>query len=291
MSGPETTYFVGNSRAITNAHAARDAANSIGYLLPHLDALAAHTPAFTLLDVGCGPGSITLDLARRYASARITGVDGSATAIAQAVDAQRTAGPHASRCTFAVADALHLPRAGYADFDVVLAHQVLQHVADPLAALASMKAAARAAGGVVTARTMDWGLTAWHPANDGLAVQQTLYIALMRAMGQDALLGRRVHALAARAGWDRHQIETGVDGDWCYDTPAKRAAAAALMCARYTDEGEFARRLRQTGVAADRGVEASLSAIREGYQTWAVHEDGWMVMACPWVLCYNGRSA
>lgn len=291
MSGPETTYFVGNSRAITNAHAVRDAANSIGYLLPRLDALAARTPAFTLLDVGCGPGSITLDIARRYPSAQVTGVDGSATAIAQAVEAQQAAGEHGTRCKFAVCDALRLQESGHTGFDVVLAHQVLQHVSDPLGALASMKAAARADGGIVTARTMDWGLTAWYPENEGLDVQQRLYIDLMRAMGQDALLGRKMHALAARAGWERHQIEAGADGDWCYDTLEKRAPTATLMSARYTDDGEFAKRLRQTGVAGERGVEASLRAIRDGYQQWAEHEDGWMVMTCPWVLCYNGRSA
>lgn len=290
----ETTYFVGNSRAITNAHAVRTAENSIPYLLPYLDRLASTNPAFTLLDVGCGPGSITLSLAARYSHARVTGIDGSAAAIAQANEALTLA--HSSsanaqgRCSFAVGDALLLVENNHTDYDVVLAHQVLQHVSSPLAALTSMKRAAKSNGGIVTARTMDWGLMGWCPPNEGLALQQRVYIDLMHAMGQDGCLGRRVHVLAKQAGWSLEEIEIGTDGDWTYYKPEHRRASAELMVARYTDQGEFANKLRETGIVAERGVEATLEVIREGYRAWVEDEDAWMVMPCPWIMCTNGAG-
>src|ERR1700749_3579205 len=57
--GPRATYTHGHHESVLRSHRWRTAENSAAYLLPHL------RPDAKLLDVGSGPGTITLDLAER----------------------------------------------------------------------------------------------------------------------------------------------------------------------------------------------------------------------------------
>ncbi|KAF3799852.1 hypothetical protein GCG54_00010045 [Colletotrichum gloeosporioides] len=99
-----TRNYVGHGVDTINAHISnRTIANSVSYLLPILETLP---PDFTFLDAGCGPASITIDIARRYPSATILGIDGSPAVISQARDACQKANVHNVR--LAVGDALDL---------------------------------------------------------------------------------------------------------------------------------------------------------------------------------------
>src|ERR1019366_5404766 len=117
---PATVYTPGHDDSVRRSHRWRTAANSAAYLLPHL------APGLDLLDVGCGPGTITCDLAREVAPGRVVGVDAAADVLDQA---RATAADDNLTVAFEVADLFALP---FADdsFDVVHAHQVLQHVAE-----------------------------------------------------------------------------------------------------------------------------------------------------------------
>src|SRR5450756_116194 len=68
MTGADT-YTHGHLDSVLRAHRWRTVENSAGYLLPHLRA------GQRLLDLGCGPGTITLGLARRVAPGEVVGVD------------------------------------------------------------------------------------------------------------------------------------------------------------------------------------------------------------------------
>ncbi len=67
VSRVEDTYTHGHAESVLRSHRWRTAENSAGYLLPHL------RPGLRLLDVGCGPGTITIDLARRVAPGQVIG--------------------------------------------------------------------------------------------------------------------------------------------------------------------------------------------------------------------------
>jgi len=75
---PDDTYSHGHHESVLRSHQWRTAENSAGYLLPHL------TPTMALLDVGCGPGTITLDLARRVAPGCVVGLDNTSAPLAVA---------------------------------------------------------------------------------------------------------------------------------------------------------------------------------------------------------------
>jgi ubiquinone/menaquinone biosynthesis C-methylase UbiE len=120
--GPADVYTHGHHETVLRSHTWRTAENSAAHLLPHL------RPGLDLLDVGCGPGTITVDLAARVAPGRVVGIDSSPDVIARA----QALGDE--RVTFAVDDVYHLA-APDASYDVVHAHQVLQHLTDPVAAV------------------------------------------------------------------------------------------------------------------------------------------------------------
>src|ERR1700754_4743938 len=115
-------YTHGHHESVLRAHRWRTAENSAAYLLPAL------TPGARLLDVGCGPGTITADLAALVGS--VTAVE---TAPAALDAARAVAADRGVAIEFAVED-VHALTFADDSFDVVHAHQVLQHVADPVAA-------------------------------------------------------------------------------------------------------------------------------------------------------------
>ena len=133
----EHRYTHGHAESVLRSHRWRTAENSVAYLLPHL------SPGLTLLDVGSGPGTITADLAERVAPGRVTALEVSEeTAALTRDELDRRDVAHA---TVRVGDVHALP---FPDdtFDVVHAHQVLHHVADPVQALREMARVARPGG-------------------------------------------------------------------------------------------------------------------------------------------------
>ena len=116
-------YTHGHAEPVLQSHRWRTAENSAGYLLPSLRS------GLDLLDVGCGPGTITVDLAARVAPGRVLGIDISDEPLAEARGLAERSGVDV---TFEVGDVYALAEPDDS-FDVVHAHQVLQHLTDPVA--------------------------------------------------------------------------------------------------------------------------------------------------------------
>src|SRR5262249_21354898 len=111
-------------------------------------------------------------------------------------EADRRGGPALS---YAVGDvhALDFPDS---TFDVVHAHQVLQHVADPVKALAEMRRVCRP-DGLVAARDSDYAGFTWFPLLPELDEWLALYHRIARANGGEPDAGRRLLSWARAAGF------------------------------------------------------------------------------------------
>ena len=173
------TYTHGHHESVLRSHTWRTAENSSAYLLPHL------RPGMSVLDVGCGPGTITADLARQVDPGEVVGLDASAEVVAQAADHAARAGVPNLR--FEVGDLFTLAY-GDATFDAVHAHQVLQHLSDPVAALVELRRVLRD-GGVLAARDSDYGAFTWAPADPVLERWRQVYLDVTARNGHDARIG------------------------------------------------------------------------------------------------------
>jgi SAM-dependent methyltransferase len=252
---------------VLRSHRWRTAENSAGYLVPRLGRDAR------VLDVGCGPGTITAGLAALVPSGEVTGIDVAPGVLAAA--RQEAAATGTANVRFEAGDVYRL---GYADgsFDVVHAHQVLQHLADPAAALREMGRVCRP-GGLVAARDADYGGMLWYPEDPELAEWRALYQAAARASGGEPDAGRRMLAWARAAGFTD---VTATASAWCYATPEDRAWWASTWAERVTTSA-FADRVLEHGLARP----DDLARLSRAWQRFGASGDGWFMVPSGEILC------
>ncbi|WP_031088402.1 methyltransferase domain-containing protein [Streptomyces sp. NRRL WC-3549] len=265
---PEETavYTHGHHESVLRSHRWRTAANSAAYLLGEL------RPGLRVLDVGCGPGTITADLAALVAPGRVTGVDTGRGILSQA--ATVADGRGLDNVEFAVADvhALDFPDDA---FDVVHAHQVLQHVGDPVRALREMRRVCRP-GGVVAVRDSDYAAMAWYPEVPGMTDWLDLYHRVARSNGGEPDAGRRLLSWARRAGFTDITPSAGA---WCY-AGQDRAWWSGLWADR-TTASAYAERAIEGGHA----TAGQLAGIADAWRAWGEEPDAWFMVPHGELLC------
>ena len=254
-SGTQDTYTHGHQEPVLRSHRWRTAENSAAYLLDRL------RPGMDLLDVGCGPGTLTVDLARRTAPGRTVGIDVAPDAVAAAREHVEASGVPVELLAADLRSADLEP----GSFDVVHAHQVLQHLRDPVDALARMTALARPGGGIVAVRDADYPAMAWAPHDDRLDRWRSAYLSVTRANGAAADAGRHLLRWALDAGLREVTYTTST---WTFATPGERAWWAGLWADR-TEASDFAGQAVAYGVATPDGL-ADMAA---GWRAWAA-DDG-----------------
>ncbi|OBT81579.1 hypothetical protein VE02_09934 [Pseudogymnoascus sp. 03VT05] len=115
-----------------------------------------------VLDIRCGPGSITIDLARLVSQGHVTGVEYVPDPLEEARVLAAAKG--VTNVSFEIGDIHSLPFEDDA-FDVVHSHQVLQHISDPVNALQEMRRVTKV-GGLVACR--ESASMTWYPQSDKL---------------------------------------------------------------------------------------------------------------------------
>jgi ubiquinone/menaquinone biosynthesis C-methylase UbiE len=141
-------------------------------------------PGMRLLDLGCGPGTITLDLAARVGTlSSVVGVDRSET---QFNEARTVAGE--LPVTFGAMDAYSLELEDES-FDGVFAHALFEHLSQPLEALREVKRVLKN-DGFVALRSPDWGGFVVHPSDEKLAAAIRARMELQTRNGGDVYAGK-----------------------------------------------------------------------------------------------------
>jgi SAM-dependent methyltransferase len=255
---PADTYTHGHHASVLRSHTWRTAENSAGYLLPHLQAGAS------ILDVGCGPGTITADLAARVAPGPVVGLDRGTDVVALA--AQEHADQPGLRFEVGDVYALDAPDDSY---DVVHAHQVLQHLSDPVAALAEMRRVCRP-DGVVAGRDADYGAFTWAPSDPVLDRWIDVYRAVARGNDAEPDAGRHLKGWALAAGFSSVESSASV---WCFTDDADRHWWGGLWADRIV-ESELARQAVDGGHATTEDLQAFADALRR----WTDAPDGWFIV-------------
>ena len=255
---PRETYSHGHHASVLASHGRRTAESSAAYLLPRL------RPTDVLLDVGAGPGTITADLAGRVAEA--VGLDPAPAAVAAA--REHVAGRGLTNVRFDVGDVYALEAAS-GTYDVVHAHQVLQHLADPVAALREMRRVCRP-GGLVAVRDADYATMTWFPETPALDRWLALYESIARRNGGEPDAGRRLKAWALEAGFTD---VTATGSVWCYASPEDLAWWTGTWAERLT-ASTFGTSALEHGLSdAD-----ELARLAEGWRTFGQDPRAWFLV-------------
>jgi len=232
-------------------------------------------PDMLVLDVGCGPGSITIDIASRVPHGRVVGVEKATEPLESARKlAQRTG---AANIVFEEGDALALPFPD-GNFDLVHAHQVLKHVQDPVGVLREMRRVARP-GGLVAVREFDFDSAAWYPDVPGLQESCIVCPRVARMKGVEPNAGRRLVSWALQAGFARDSI-TATAGAWCYSTAEERAGWSELL-----SHILLTAPLGTLGVEQRFTTQEDLERMAQAWKEWSANEDGWYSVLNGEIVC------
>ncbi len=273
VTTPDDVYTPGHADSVLRSHRWRTAENSAGYLLPRIRETSR------ILDVGCGPGTITVDLARIAAAGSVVGLDRSETVISAAREAAGRA--DAANIDLRVGDVYDLDyEAGR--FDIVHAHQVLQHLSDPVAALREMSRVCTH-DGLVAVRDSDYSGFIWWPDVPELDEWLTLYREVARANNAEPDAGRRLKGWALAAGLN---IVSSTASAWCFSTSAEVSWWSSMWAARVVDSD-------MAGQAIERGLASAddLARLARGWRRWAASSEAWLLIPHGELLCNSQGAA
>jgi ubiquinone/menaquinone biosynthesis C-methylase UbiE len=249
MGDALATYTHGHHESVVSQHRKRTAAEAARFLLPHL------RPGMRLLDVGCGPGSISVGLAAAVVPGPVLAIDLGPEVVDQA--RQHALAVGATNLQIEQADVLRLDR--LEQFDVVYAHQVLQHVPDPHAVLTAMHRLL-APGGYVAVRDSDYGTCTWDPAADQLQRWLEIYRAVARRNGGEPEAGRHLAGWVRGAGFTDLQVSGTTWTFPSHDSPRTWAESWAER----TLHSNLATKALEYGIAT--GDE--LQWVADGFRQW-----------------------
>jgi len=196
--------------ALATRTAARDAAFFTRYL----------QPGMRVIDVGCGPGTITLGLAQLVAPGDVIAIDSQASLIERARSLARARGQ--TNLRFEVADLYCLP---FADrcFDAAFGNGVLMHLAEPMRALQQLRRVLKP-GGVIGIRDPDFGGVLYAPMTPLLQRWLELRVRVRQHNGGDPFLGRHHRRLLLDASFVDVAARASVDSAGTSETVQRHGA-------------------------------------------------------------------
>lgn len=267
VSGDVDKYFYSLKPVedVMKSHGTRTAENQCQYMLPTLQRMAEARPNLRLLDAGCGPGSITISLAKYVPSGHIIGIDLSEAVLEKAQQATKDAG--VTNVSFQRAGVYELPFQDES-FDVIHTHQAVAHFKEHVRAIKELLRVLRP-GGILCMREGDLATARFYPDTPLLEECFRSLAVVHEASGGYADAGRQLRKWTLEAGVPRERIKHTA-GTWCYATLEQRK------------EFDGARIFKGSGgeKAVELGVvtKERIRKYEEAWKKWEEDEDAVMMM-------------
>ena len=198
---PTPGYTMGYSEDFQRMLRVRSAETHAKHLLPRLG------PGLRVLDFGCGPGNISVGLAKAVEPGEFHGIDMEESQIDLARSAA-SAGGHGN-ATFHVGNVTALP---FEDnyFDVAHCHAVLMHVPDTAAALAEVKRVLKP-GGVISSRELIVDSCFLEPSTENTPAAWATFAGLLAANGGHPRMGKDLKSILLDAGFTDAEATASFD--------------------------------------------------------------------------------
>lgn len=189
----KSNYGIGYSDKVIKLFSKRNVKNNAAYLLPYLQ------PTMNLIDVGCGPASITIEFAKILSEGKVIGVDIENSQIEKAeILAEQL---NVDNISFQKADIQNLP---FEDgiFDLAHTNGVLCQIKDSIVGLSELKRIIKP-GGIVASREPDMETYLFYPDNPILLEALQLSKRAVQIVGGDYYIGRKLKKLYTQVGFSK----------------------------------------------------------------------------------------
>ena len=232
--------FLSHRRASTHA------AFFIGYL----------KPGMTLLDAGCGPGSITVDLAKIVAPGRVIGIDIDPKHIELAQKKIAEAKVPNVVCQVGDINALDFSDES---FDAAFSHGVIEYLSDPVHVFKELYRVLKK-GGVLGVRHADWGGFLLAARSDYVRKGFSLFTQMMEENGGDPYFGRKQASYTRKAGFTNMTVSASYD---CWTSTPENARRNLDFMAGYCQSPEFRDPVVEHGLSSQEDLDKIIAAFQE----------------------------
>lgn len=236
-------------------YALRTAEHQAAFVLPYL------RPGMNLLDVGCGPGTITLGLAKAVVPGHVTGIDHDYAHIEAAKKLANQQGM--IHVTFQTGSALSLPFEN-GIFDAAFENNVFTHLAEDALLAAREIFRVLKPGGLFAARDVDTDSVVWGHLNDTIRQLDHLFTTWLQSRGSNTTIGKHLPAILREAGFTGTLKSVSADTKGKPDETRSHAGITISLL-----EGPFGRDIVDKGWVERSTVEKFKESIRE----WGEHPD------------------
>ncbi len=254
-------YTMGFSEEFLESLRRYTAEANAAYLLPYL------RPGLRVLDFGCGPGTISVGLAKAVAPGELHGVDMEESQIELARSAAAAGGR--SNAFFRVGDATRLPF-GDGFFDVVHGHNILMHVPDTAAVLAEVSRVLKP-GGIVACREPMFRSSFTHPDFGVIGKAWRMMEDLLAADDAHPQMGVELKGRLTEAGFANVRVTASFN---IYSSPDDMAYIYGMV-AKWLLSPEISEAAIKYGAATQKLCDD----IRAAYEKWLEHPGAFAAIA------------